>query len=143
MKSYELAYLISSELSEEEARAFQERIISMVKDQGGTLEDVRNPLRRRLAYSIMKQTQAYLAFFVFKTSPEALADLEKKLKEEKQILRHLIVIKKPVKPIKERVRKIKPQPEGTAAFEENKEYTEKEKKVELEEIEEKLEEILK
>lgn len=138
MKPYEIAYLISSELSEEEARAFQNKIASLVKEEGGVLDEARTPLRKKLAYPIKKQEQAYLAFFNFKLSPEALANLEKKLKEENQILRYLIVYKKPIKPMKERVRKIKPQLESG----EIKENREKDKKVELEEIEEKLEEIL-
>jgi len=142
MKTYEIAYLISSELSEEEARAFQGKITSLVKEEGGILDEARMPLRRKLAYPIKKQSQAYLAFFNFQLNPDALANLEKKLKEEDQILRYLIVIKKPIKPMKERVRKFKAQSELTGV-EENKAYIEKEKKVDLEEIEEKLEEILK
>jgi small subunit ribosomal protein S6 len=142
MKQYEIAYLISSELSEEEARTFQNKITSLVKEEGGILDEARNPLRKKLAYPIKKQAQAYLAFFNFQLNPDALANIEKKLKAENQILRHLILIKKPLKPVKERVRKLKTQPEGVG-FEENKDYIEKEKKVELKEIEEKLEEILK
>lgn len=142
MKPYEIAYLISSDLSEEEARAFQGKITSLVKEEGGILDEARMPLRKKLAYPIKKQNQAYLAFFNFQLNPDALANLEKKLKAENQILRHLIVIKKPVKPARERVRKLKTQPESVN-FEENKAYNEKEKKVELKEIEEKLEEILK
>jgi small subunit ribosomal protein S6 len=142
MKTYEIAYLISSDLSEEEARAFQGKIASLVKEEGGILDEVRNPLRRKLAYTIKKQNQAYLAFFNFQLNPDALASLEKKLKEENQILRYLILFKKPVKPVKERVRKLRTQTEPVGV-EENKAYIEKEKKVELKEIEEKLEEILK
>jgi small subunit ribosomal protein S6 len=142
MKSYEIAYLISSELSEEEARAFQSKITSLVKEEGGILDEARMPLRKKLAYAIKKQNQAYLAFFNFKLNPDALVNLEKKLKAENQILRYLILIKKPIKPMKERVKKLKTQTEAVG-FEENKAYIEKERKVELEEIEEKLEEILK
>ncbi|TFG35857.1 MAG: 30S ribosomal protein S6 [Parcubacteria group bacterium] len=141
MKPYEISYLISSELSEEEARAFQSKITSFVKEEGGISNEARIPLRKKLAYPIEKQNQAYLAFFTFQLNPEALVNLEKKLKAENQILRYLILIKNPLKPVKERVRKLKHQTEPVD-FEENKAYVEKEKKVELKEIEEKLEEIL-
>ncbi|MCX6760582.1 MAG: 30S ribosomal protein S6 [Candidatus Nealsonbacteria bacterium] len=142
MKPYEIAYLISSELSEEEVRTFQGKITSFVKEEEGILDEARMPLRKRLAYPIEKQNRAYLAFFTFQLNPDSLVNLEKKLKAENQILRYLILIKKPLKPIKERVRKLKTQPEPVD-FEENKAYIEKEKKVELKEIEKKLEEILK
>jgi small subunit ribosomal protein S6 len=141
MKPYEIAYLISSELSEEEVRAFQGKITSLVKEEGGILSEARMPLRKKLAYPIEKQNQAYLAFFNFQLNPDALVNLEKKLKAENQILRYLILIKNPLKPVRERVRKLKTQTQPVD-FEENKDYIEKEKKVELKEIEEKLEEIL-
>jgi len=141
MKSYELTYLISAELTEEEARAFQNKIASLIKEEGGILDEIRTPFRRKLAYPIKKQIQAYLAFLNFKINPEGLINLEKKLKSENQIIRYLILIKKPVKAKKERVRGITARLEPIPFAE--KKFTEKEKKVELKEIEKKLEEILK
>jgi len=141
MKSYEITYLISAELSEEETRAFQNKIASLIKEEGGILDDIRMPFRKKLAYSIKKQTQVYLAFLNFKINPEVLISLEKKLKSETEILRYLILIKKPIKAVKERIRKTAIYQEPTTFME--KKVTEKEKKVELKEIEKKLEEILK
>jgi len=141
MKSYELTYLISAELTEEEARAFQNKIASLIKEEGGILDETRMPFRRKLAYPIKKQIQAFLTFLNFQLDPSALTNLEKKLKEEKQVLRYLILIRKPLRAIKERARAFK-VPSGPSSFGEKK-LTEKEKKVELKEIEKKLEEILK
>jgi small subunit ribosomal protein S6 len=140
MKLYELTYLISSELSEEEARTFQNKIASLIKEEG-ILDEIRMPFRRKLAYPIKKQVQAYLAFLNFKINPEGLANLEKKLRAENKILRYLILIKKPVKAGKERRRKSF-IPSQAPILTEKKSVPEKEKKVELKEIEKKLEEIL-
>jgi small subunit ribosomal protein S6 len=142
MKKYELNYLISSELSDGEAKTLQNKIASFIKEQGSVLEEVGTPLQRKLAYSIRKQTQAYLAVLIFKSTPEKLADLEKALKEEKSILRHLILFKKPYKAVVERRRKPKPAVEDSEKSGEKMVVDEKEKRVELEEIEKKLEEIL-
>jgi len=139
MKAYELTYLILAELPEEEARAFQNKIASLIKEEGGILDDIRMPFRKKLAYSIKKQAQAYLAFLNFKISPEGLINLEKKLKSENQILRYLILIKKPIKAAKERKR----ESHEPIILAEKKVVSEKEKKVELKEIEKELEEILK
>jgi len=140
MKNYELTYLISSELSEEEAKNLYQKIDSFIQEEGGVLGNKEKMvLRKKLAYPIKKQTQAYLVVSIFQLEPEKLANLEKKIKLENQVLRYLILTRKPAKEI---VVKLRRRP---------KLVTEKpvvarkvpEKKVELKEIEKKLEEILK
>ncbi len=132
MKNYELTYLISSELTEEQAKDLQGKIVASIKEEGGVLVDEAPILRRKLAYPVKKQLQAYLATVNFQLLPEKLIDLEKRLKAENQILRYLMLIKRPV-----RERKI-----SRTIIESKIEKPKKEKKVELKEIEKKLEEIL-
>jgi len=129
MKDYELAYLISSELSKEEVKSFQDKIVSFIQNEGGVLIENVAPLKKVLAYPIKKQTQAHLAVLDFQLNPEKLAELEKKLKAEAQILRYLVLIKPKLKEIKAVPRKFVPKKVP-------------ERKVELKEIEKKLEEIL-
>jgi len=136
MKSYELSYLILPEMSEEEAKAFQEKIASLIKEEGGVLNDQGIIERIRLAYNIQKQSQAYLAVLNFQQEPLKLTELEKKLKLEKQILRYLILFKKKLKPISQK--RQRPEP----IIKKERVVSEKEKKVELQEIDKKLEEIL-
>jgi ribosomal protein S6 len=127
MKYYELTYLISPDLSEREALDFQEKIISLIQEGGGALGEVKEPVKKKMAY---------LATLNFHLEPEKLESLEKKLKAEGQILRHMILTKpKQVKethllgkkPAAQKPAKKTPKPEA---------------KVELKEIEKKLEEIL-
>lgn len=132
MKNYELTYLLSSELSEEEVKNLQAKIASFVQEEGGFLVEEGVFLRRKLAYPVKKQLQAYLVTFVFQLDPQKLAGFEKKIKAENQILRYLLLIKLPQKPRKIRTFARKPVAQ----------IPEKEKKVELKEIEKKLEEIL-
>jgi ribosomal protein S6 len=68
----------------------------------------------------------------FQLLPEKLANLEKTLKADSQILRYLMLIKRPVKEVRKDRMFIEPKVEKPK----------KEKKVELKEIEKKLEEIL-
>ncbi len=119
-------------MPEEEARNFQEKISSLIKEGGGVLYGENLLLKKRLAYPIKKQNQAYLAVLNFQLNAEKLTDLEKKLKEDLQILRYLLLVK--AKPEKIRIVPRRVVKEV---------ISEKEKKVELKEIEKKLEEILK
>ena len=130
MKNYELAYLISPEVSEEELRKVQEKINSLVQNLGGVLIETNSPIKKSLAYPIRKRTRAFLAGLNFQLNPEKLETLEKELKAEEKILRYLILSPRMPKKIprilkKLRKRVIKPKP-----------------KVELKEIEKKLDEIL-
>ncbi len=135
MKYYELTYLISPEISDLELKSLTEKINSLIKNEGEVLEELASPIKKVLALPIKKHSTAFLASIYFRLKPEKLKDLEKVLKTEEKVLRYLIFSKKITKtrqpkrkPLKEVVFKI-PIPT-------------KEKKVELKEIDEKLEEIL-
>lgn len=132
MKLYELTYLISPELSGEELKVFQEKIASFIQNEEGGIREIKNPIKKKLAYPIEKRTEAFLATLYFSLLPEKLRSLEKKLKLESKIIRYLILTKKEIEKIK--IPKIIPKAKVPKV--------KKEKKVELEKIEEKLEEIL-
>ena len=134
MKHYELTYLISSEISEEEIKSLPEKVLVLVQEADGIIENRILPLKRKLAYPINKQEDAYLTTLTFQLNPEKLAGLEKKLKAEGQILRYLLLAKKPTKEVKRVIRKVISEKPVSAQSQE--------KKVELKEIEKKLEEIL-
>jgi len=132
MKSYELTYLISPDLSEEELKIFQEKIASLIQNEEGKIKEIKNPIKRKLAYPIKRKTEVFIANLNFYFLPEKLESLEKKLKSESKILRYLILVQE--KPEKIKVPEIISKPRVPRI--------KKEKKVELEKIEEKLEEIL-
>ncbi len=142
MKKYELNYLISPEISEEEAKEFQNKITSFIQEEEGVLNEEGSIIRIKLAYPIKKQAQAYLAVLNFQLNSEKLSSLEKKLKAENQILRYLLLIKKEpeIKPGISRMPVISKKPRRVVL--EKSAVRTPEKKVELKEIEKKLEEIL-
>jgi len=133
MKLYELTYLISPELSESELKSLNEKINSLIQKEKGVLSGVKMPMKKKLAYPIKKQREAFLINLSFYFQAEKLGSLEKELKSEKKILRYLILARPKSKIAKVRKRPAKVIPKIPA----------KEKKVELKEIEKKLEEILK
>ncbi len=95
MNLYEITYLITPELTEEEAIAFNEKIAEKIKGFGATLHKAENPKKRFLAYKINNQfEEAYLACIDLEVSIEKIRQIESKLKEEKEIIRHLLVSKK-------------------------------------------------
>lgn len=127
MKFYELNYLILPDLKDEELNLLQEKIISLIQENGGVLVSNTTAIKKLLLYPIKKRTEAFLATLSFQLNPEKLANLEKKLKEEKSILRYLIVSKRLYK--------------KTLPPEKSKRVI-KGEKVELKDIDKKLKEIL-
>ncbi len=145
MKLYELTLILTPDLSEEEGKLFQKKIQSFIQEEDGILTDSRNPLKRKLGYPIKKKEEAFLVTLNFNLAPEKLGNLEKKLRSENQILRYLILTKKRPKTSPAGGKKLPVSPK-ILPFEIYKDKRivkpPKEKKVELKEIEKKLEEML-
>jgi len=127
MRFYELTYLVSSSLSEPEVKDIQQKLNSFIQDKGGILDSSNPPEKINLSYQIKKGNQAFLVSQNFYLKPEEMNNLENKIKTESNILRFLIFSKKKIKeeeiPKRRLVKKT-------------------EKKAELKDIEQKLEEIL-
>lgn len=118
MKLYELTYIPSLDLSEEEQKKLLERVVSFLQA---------SPIEQRLSVSLVS-----LDFY---TEPEKIEDIEKNLKAEPQIKKYMI--------IKRIIRKAKIKvPRKKVISTKTEKKTEK-PKVELKEIEKKLDEILK
>jgi len=144
MRNYEINYLISSKLSEEEVKKISEKINSFIREEEGILDRESNSSKLRLGYPIKKERQVNLLVSDFSVEPEKLGNLEKKIKSEPMILRFLISTKKAVR-VEFRRQKFAPKIKTFALSSVREKITKplsEEEKVELEDIEKKLEEIL-
>jgi len=145
MKTYELTYIISPEITAEEAGAEAKNIESFVQENEGLILRQNNPIAKTLSYPIKKHASGFMGVLEFQLEPEKLIQLKEKTDKDEKIIRHMIIMKRPLKEKKERrtqgVPQIKPEPEKPS-FSEDKKISENKEKVELKDIEEKLEEIL-
>ncbi|MEK7540857.1 MAG: 30S ribosomal protein S6 [Patescibacteria group bacterium] len=147
MKPYELTYIISSEITAEEAEAKAKDIESFIQEKEGVILKSEKPSPRTLAYPIKKQGSGFFSGLEFQLEPEHLDELKEKIQKDGKIIRHILIIKKPAKIQKERRTKKKPLISSASIgdVEEEKAYLpdrQINKKVELKEIEKKLDEIL-
>jgi len=127
MKHYELVYLISPDLSSDQARALAEKTAGFINELSGLSEKITEPETKKLAYPIKKKQTAHIVCLSFSLSAERVKDLDEKIKSENEILRYMILEKKKEKLPKEKRMIEKP----------------KEKKVEIEKMDKKIDEILK
>ncbi len=143
MKKYELIYFISLNLSGEEAKSLSQKVSGFIEKQG-KLERTEDPRKKKMAYPVK---EAFMSVIIFSFEPDQLKILESKLKADTQIIRYMITIKKAIKKVPERKLKkiLSPkEPERLSFLKPRKEEIHTEtKKVELKEIDQKIEEILK
>ena len=130
MKTYQLAYLISIQDTEKDIEVLREKIKSLIQEGEGSIGKEVRPVRIKLAYPIKRNTDAFLADLTFLLEPKKLAAFEKELKAQKEIIRYLLLIK----PLPKKPKKVRVKPK--------REPVKPRVKVELKEIERKLEEIL-
>ena len=149
-KNYEIAYLISAEIPEDEVVGVVGKITGAIQDSHGLVGRINEPKQRRLAYPIKiertNHTHAHFGWTRFTITPDEFAELEKKLKLEKNIVRYLIIeeVKRQVfepRFRQDRQRRIPDQPlETIRAF--TPQAPKEEDQTKLEELDKQLEEIL-
>ena len=133
-KNYEISYWLSGQLSEEEAKAEEEKLRQLIEDFGFRIIERNFSGKRPLAYEIKHQSEGYFGYFqIEQTENSRLKDLKKELDLNKNILRYLTIVWEPLK---------KPMPK-IAPIEERVAEVKEKKPVDLEELDKKLEEILK
>lgn len=132
MKLYQLAYLLSPDLNEQEVKDTSRMIENTLREAGGDIERTDEPSRRELGYPVAGKQWALLGSLVATLAPEQLEGIRQKMAAEKQILR-LMLVKLPT--TKARTRPVRTPERAKWA-------PKKETKVELTEIEKKLGELL-
>ncbi len=139
---YQLTFLISPSLNQEEKEIFLKKIETFLKEKGEILV-TETPKKIKLAYPIKKTKEAFVFSLEFQTPEDKIEDIKKEIAKEKDVLRYLL-IKKIIKKRKERERIEKEEKEirKPKIKKLKPEKTVKEKKVELEKIEEKLKELI-
>lgn len=91
MRDYELVVIISPEVAEEEIPVTVEKIHRFIGERGGSISEVNQWGRRKLAYPIKHFMEGSYVLTHFKMDPRLTAELEASLGISEEILRHLLV----------------------------------------------------
>jgi ribosomal protein S6 len=134
MRKYELTVLISPDLIEQEIQLLENEIVSFIEEKKGSLIGLSVPLKRDLGYEIGRVFQAYFLDFKFLLDQNFIIELERKLKNKKEILRY-IFLAKTNKESRERKPRKKEREKPVLSSRPSK-------KVELGDIDKKIDEIL-
>ena len=103
-------------------------------------------MAQTLSYPIKKQRSGYFTTLTFQVLENIIKEIKENLEKDQDVLRHLLVIKKPTKELKKRRTKkisatFQPQSDGKSSVFRIEE-TKVSEKVDLDKIDKKLDEIL-
>jgi small subunit ribosomal protein S6 len=101
-RDYELAFILSPEVSEEETRSIMARVEQVVTTHDGQIVKVNQWGRRRLAYPIERHRDGIYVFIDMILTPESVSELERTLKVSEIVLRHMVKRRDPKAVQKER-----------------------------------------
>ena len=91
MKAYELLFFVAPTLDEESRAAVMKRIETTVTDAKGTIDNVDEWGKRKLAYEINGLTDGDYTLIDFHANPENVAELDRVLRITDAVVRHMIV----------------------------------------------------
>ena len=91
MKKYELAVVFNPNLEEEALKTVQSEVQALIERFGGTITDINEAGKKRLAYEIQKMNEGFYYFIKFDAEPQAPAELEQRLRIMDNVLRYLCV----------------------------------------------------
>ena len=91
MKAYELLYIVDSATPDEVREAVANRIESIVTETEGSIDNIDDWGRRKLAYEINGQAEADYILVDFDTDPQTIAELDRVLRITEPVMRHMVV----------------------------------------------------
>ncbi|ABO51808.1 SSU ribosomal protein S6P [Desulforamulus reducens MI-1] len=91
MRNYEVMYIIKPEVEEEKVTALMEKFKSVVEEKGAEVTKLDKWGKRRLAYEINKIKEGIYVLMQFKAEPAASAELDRVMKINDDIVRHMII----------------------------------------------------
>jgi small subunit ribosomal protein S6 len=90
MRTYEVLFILSPQVTEEEATTLITDFKGVAERNGATLKNEEAWGRRRLAYPIHKFNEGIYHLFVLE-SDSSLSELDRRMKNVDRVLRHVIV----------------------------------------------------
>ena len=91
MNKYELAVVVSAKIEDEERAAVVDKCKALIERFGGTITNVDDWGKKRLAYEIQKMNEGFYYFIQFEAESSAPAEIESRIRIMDNVLRYLVV----------------------------------------------------
>ena len=91
MNKYELAVVVSAKIEDDERAATLEKVKEIISTHGGTITNVDEWGKKRLAYEVQKMREAFYYFIQFDAEPTVPAEIESRIRIMENVVRYLCV----------------------------------------------------
>lgn len=91
MNKYELAVVVSAKVEDDERTAIVDKCKGLIERFGGTVTNVDEWGKKRLAYEIQKMKEAFYYFIQFDAEPTVPAEIESRVRIMDNVIRYLCV----------------------------------------------------
>ena len=91
MNKYELAVVVSAKIEDEERAAVVDKCKALIERFGGTITNVDDWGKKRLAYEIQKMKEGFYYFIQFEAESSAPAEIESRIRIMDNVVRYLVV----------------------------------------------------
>ncbi len=88
MNKYESVIIINPNVDEVGLKALQDKFTGLI-NENGKVEEVKDMGKRKLAYEIKKNTEAFYMVFEFEAKPESIKELERIYRITDEILKFI------------------------------------------------------
>ena len=91
MSKYELAVVVSAKIEDDERAAVVDKCKALIERFGGTITNVDDWGKKRMAYEVQKMKDAFYYFIQFDAETSAPVEIENRIRIMDNVLRFLIV----------------------------------------------------
>ena len=91
MNKYELALVVSAKIDDDARTAAVEKAKAIIEKAGGTITNVDDWGKKRLAYEIQKMKEAYYYFIHFDAEADVPGEIEQRIRIMDNVIRYLCV----------------------------------------------------
>lgn len=91
MNKYELAVVVNAKIEDDERLATIEKVKGYIARYGGTITNVDEWGKKRLAYEIQKMREGFYYFIQFEADAACPAELERHIRIMENVIRYLCV----------------------------------------------------
>ena len=91
MNKYELCVVLSAKIEDDERAAALEKVQNYITRFGGTVTDIDEWGKKKLAYEIQKMKEAYYYFIHFEADTTAPIEIENRVRIMENVIRYLCV----------------------------------------------------
>lgn len=91
MNKYELAVVVNAKIEDDERLATIEKVKGYIARYGGTITNVDEWGKKRLAYEIQKMREGFYYFIQFEADATCPAELERHVRIMENVIRYLCV----------------------------------------------------